>query len=753
MNVRKSTEDFKDNGIKNELDFESFESFDNLKDIGKTMSSTKIMKIDENMKMNFSVKPKSQFSPSPKIFSVKTNTNNMNNMSNISNRNLFDISNHDRPKIPIYTNSGSNSANNSGNLNSTLGNSVSNSGTRGSSVGNSGNIGNTGTSLGPGNTGSSVSNSNGNGNSGSTSGNIPKNTIPKPITKLKPEEDQLKEDSRRNFIRSLTFKDRNHINSVEAEDSAVIVKLKKSSSKVLTKVVLNPDGIEDNIGLDNISPSLSRSSKKGCTTTFTRDNIFNADSNSMDIIVLNKMGSSCHQLDGYANYNLPILESEEISLKEQRNLKDFNNKLENNSSSGLTNLCEAFFISGLTPGKIAIPNDGNNDFLGTCKHKSCAELQAYTPTIVAKYPTHDSKNLEINFLSAKFCFTRGIKCCYCEEEDKIKFHSSYMTIITNHNGTKYYVLNYFYFVRYDQCSFKKLFGINIFNDNLNLEKVASDNKNNSTNNIFLSNSDTTIDQDLKKKMERVGKTEKSFKFDKNPTNPTNDKNDFNFKRKMELCEKFGFNDYVYVPFAASLVSKTPIASKIEKFLEIIVNTMEDSKYTPDNLNNILKHLINEIVIPPISQRVIFYLPYCPTPFEQCGMLTNNPPETNFETKFLLEIFSIENILLIHHFMLMEQRIILIGEEQTLISEVMDSFISLLYPFKWWHSYIPVLPESFLEYVRAMSPYLMGLEESLFNTASAFIYEEDNVYLVFIDKNYIDNSSNKKKKKLNKKSLL
>ena len=233
---------------------------------------------------------------------------------------------------------------------------------------------------------------------------------------------------------------------------------------------------------------------------------------------------------------------------------------------------------------------------------------------------------------------------------------------------------------------------------------------------------------------------------------------------MELCEKFGFNDYVYVPYSASLVSRFPVASKMEKFLEIIINILgggdANNKILSMNNNSemhflqIIKHLIHELVIPPLNQRILFYLPFTSTPFEQCGLsLFNNPPEINYETKFLLEIFSIENILLIHNIMLLEQRIIFIGEEQTLISEVIESFINLLYPFKWWYSYIPVLPESFLEYIRALSPYLMGLEEGLLDLASSFIYEEEGIYLVYIDKNYIDNSSNKKKKKMNKKSLM
>jgi len=411
----------------------------------------------------------------------------------------------------------------------------------------------------------------------------------------------------------------------------------------------------------------------------------------------------------YANYAFSILQSEEIPLDHQKSQDDTNY------------LCEAFFISGLTPNKAAVLYEGKSEYLASCKHKDCSELAAYNPTIVAKYPTKDSKNLDINFLSAKLCFKSGIKPCYCDDESKIKFPSSYMTIITNHNGTKYYVINYFYFVKYDQNTFKKMFGVNLFNDTLKLDKLTEENKLLSSDNLK--------------------------------------QNEQKFKRKLQLCEKYGFKDFVYLPYGASLVSKHPIAGKMEKFLELIVNSMSNSitnskeTFNYEEVNKILKNLINEIILPPMNTKVLFYLPYCFTPFELYGASLANPPEINFSTKFLLEIFSIENIMQIHHLMLLEQKIIFIGEEQSLISEVIDMFICLLYPFKWWHSYIPVLPESLLEYIRAMNPYLIGLEENLLNTASPFIYEEDSIYMVFINKNYIDNSSNKKKKKLNKKSLL
>ena len=59
----------------------------------------------------------------------------------------------------------------------------------------------------------------------------------------------------------------------------------------------------------------------------------------------------------------------------------------------------------------------------------------------------------------------------------------------------------------------------------------------------------------------------------------------------------------------------------------------------------------------------------------------------------------------------------------------------------------------IKYLQSFMPFIMGIDETLLNHAKPYIAEEDSIYLVYIKKDYIDISSNKKGKKLKKKELL
>lgn len=51
------------------------------------------------------------------------------------------------------------------------------------------------------------------------------------------------------------------------------------------------------------------------------------------------------------------------------------------------------------------------------------------------------------------------------------------------------------------------------------------------------------------------------------------------------------------------------------------------------------------------------------------------------------------------------------------------------------------------------PFVMGIEKSLMNIAQTYLNEEDSIYLVYIHKNLVDISSNKKEKKVKRRELL
>ena len=60
-----------------------------------------------------------------------------------------------------------------------------------------------------------------------------------------------------------------------------------------------------------------------------------------------------------------------------------------------------------------------------------------------------------------------------------------------------------------------------------------------------------------------------------------------------------------------------------------------------------------------------------------------------------------------------------------------AFVSLLYPFKWMHPLVPLLPTALIEYLEAPTPYLMGVQTRVYETDECQAAIED-VIVVQLD---------------------
>lgn len=199
-----------------------------------------------------------------------------------------------------------------------------------------------------------------------------------------------------------------------------------------------------------------------------------------------------------------------------------------------------------------------------------------------------------------------------------------------------------------------------------------------------------------------------------------------------------------------LISKYGFSNQFEKCLEIILKMSLDEKISIDDINKLLIHLIYEIPAPQINKKIFFYVPYRTNPIE-IPQTTEENRLANYNLKTILDFFSIENIINIFNLIIMEQKIIFVADEYRLISEISQAFIHLIYPLNWINSYVPVLSEEMLKYLQSFMPFIMGVDISLLNKAKSFI-EDDLVYIININKNFIDISNNKKSKKNDRKSL-
>ena len=59
----------------------------------------------------------------------------------------------------------------------------------------------------------------------------------------------------------------------------------------------------------------------------------------------------------------------------------------------------------------------------------------------------------------------------------------------------------------------------------------------------------------------------------------------------------------------------------------------------------------------------------------------------------------------------------------------------------------------IKYLESFMPFVMGMHECLLQNARSFLDQYDDIYIIYIKKNLIDTTANKKGKKLKKKELM
>lgn len=84
-------------------------------------------------------------------------------------------------------------------------------------------------------------------------------------------------------------------------------------------------------------------------------------------------------------------------------------------------------------------------------------------------------------------------------------------------------------------------------------------------------------------------------------------------------------------------------------------------------------------------------------------------DTNDECiEILFTVFSIENILILWQTLLLERKTFFLCKSKTILNQICLALTTLLFPFKWNHVLIPVLPLKCKGCVDAFVPLIMGI---------------------------------------------
>jgi hypothetical protein len=376
---------------------------------------------------------------------------------------------------------------------------------------------------------------------------------------------------------------------------------------------------------------------------------------------------------------------------------------------------DVFYVCGL-PKKNAKVISDSQDLESPCKHKECGILRSYRPDILHRYPQMNYKALNLCSSISSFCFPNGIKICYSKNEDDLEVRPPFFTLITNEYGKRFYMTVIQYYVKMEYIQFKKEYDFDPVTEYFQFGRL-------------------------------INEVHSISKIKANKTEEID-----------QIVFSFSDNDYIYLPFAACMISSYPYVKQMERCIETILHMSVDDCLTSDEINKMIIHFIYEIPIPPPNRKLLFYLPYSSTPLEIYGNTYRDLPLLSNDLSIIFNKFSVENILLIHNMILFEKRILFIHNNYRELAEISQAFVNLLYPLQWTHIYVPILTEDTYKYVLAFMPYIMGVDQSLLKLVREQLEdngeENNSVYLIHVNRNYIEYyDKQENKKKINRQSII
>ena len=114
---------------------------------------------------------------------------------------------------------------------------------------------------------------------------------------------------------------------------------------------------------------------------------------------------------------------------------------------------------------------------------------------------------------------------------------------------------------------------------------------------------------------------------------------------------------------------------------------------------------------------------------------NQPiPWVSLPFSHLFECLDIDNIITVWHALALERQVLLTSTQLSLLTVCSEVLVSLLFPMRWSHAYIPVLPHFLIPMLSAPMPYLCGLYKQ--NLPDALLDLSRECIVVDLDTNQV-----------------
>lgn len=191
---------------------------------------------------------------------------------------------------------------------------------------------------------------------------------------------------------------------------------------------------------------------------------------------------------------------------------------------------------------------------------------------------------------------------------------------------------------------------------------------------------------------------------------------------------------LYVPKVLCLLSTWPYLTAFREYLAQIYRLATATNIMTTPIERYIVNLCSEIPAPP------------PGAYEvQVGILTSTirfwaPPAklpiayVALPFQILFECLDLDNILTLWSAMILERKVLLLSSQYSILTVCCEILCSLLFPMRWSHLYIPLMPRMLCPMLDAPVPYLAGVVRENWLHAQQFVSEDTIV--VDLDRNSV-----------------
>ncbi|OEU09619.1 DENN-domain-containing protein [Fragilariopsis cylindrus CCMP1102] len=191
---------------------------------------------------------------------------------------------------------------------------------------------------------------------------------------------------------------------------------------------------------------------------------------------------------------------------------------------------------------------------------------------------------------------------------------------------------------------------------------------------------------------------------------------------------------LYIPKCLCLLSIWPYVTAFREYLAQLYRLATSTDCMKAPIERYVMNLCMEIPAPPpgsfevkisiLDSVIRFWSPPAKLPIAYVAL----------PYQILFDCLDIENILHLWYCLTMERKIILVSSQHSILTVCSEILCSLLYPMKWSHLYVPLLPKFLCPILDAPVPYLCGVTRDNWMNVQKFVCDE--AIVVDLDRNSI-----------------